>query len=280
MHVADALRGAAGRLAEAGVEQPRRSAELLLAEALGWERVRLITHPEAEIGAETQARFERDVERRASGEPLQYILGRQEFYGLDFEVGPGVLIPRPETELLVEQALARLRNGDKVCDVGVGSGAIAVAIAAERTDVGVFGVDFSRAALNAARGNARRHGARVGLCRSDLLSALGADKLDMVVSNPPYVAEAARSELQRELAFEPQEALFAGPDGLDCYTRLIPQAAHVLKPGGTLLLELGHDSLPGVSAMLEGGKWGPPEVFADLAGIPRVVAVQRLASWA
>ncbi|MCB9384570.1 MAG: peptide chain release factor N(5)-glutamine methyltransferase [Bryobacterales bacterium] len=278
MHVADALRGAAGRLAEAGVEQPRRSAELLLAEALGWDRVRLITHPEAEIGAEARTRFERDVERRAAGEPLQYILGRQEFYGLDFAVGPGVLIPRPETELLVEQALGRLRAGDKVCDVGVGSGAIAVAIAVERADVEMFGVDFSPTALEVSRENVRRHGARVNLCRSDLLSAFGAATLNMAVSNPPYVAEAVRGDLQRELTFEPQEALFAGLDGLDCYRRLIPQAARVLKPGGSLLLELGHDSLPGVSALLADGPWAPPEVFADLAGIARVIAASRVAS--
>lgn len=265
-------------MAEAGLEKPRRTAELLLAEALGCDRVRLITHPEEAVGESQRCSFERDVERRAGGEPLQYVLGRQEFYGLSFEVGPGVLIPRPETELLVEQALARLRAGDAVCDVGAGSGAIAVALAVERPDVRVCGTEISRAALVLARRNAVRHGARVEFCEADLLSAFGEASLDMVVSNPPYVAERSRGSLQRELAFEPEAALFAGPDGLDCYRRLIPQAARALKPGGTLLLELGHDSLPGVSPLLSGGEWDQPEVFEDLTGIPRVVAARRRAS--
>jgi release factor glutamine methyltransferase len=222
--------------------------------------------------------FESGVERRSGGEPLQYILGSQEFFGLAFTVGPEVLIPRPETELIVEQAVARLHAGDRVCDVGVGSGAIAVALAVQRPDVRVFAADISATALFTAQRNARLHSANVRFCHADLLTAFGRGVFDAVVSNPPYVAERARGTLQRELAHEPEEALFSGPDGLDCYRRLVPQAAIALKPGGLLLLELGSDSLPGVSALLDQKTWTAPETHQDLAGIPRVHAVRRRAS--
>ena len=278
MYVHEALRQGAERLAQAGLEQPRRTAELLLAGVLGVDRVHLIAHPEAPVPEALQSRFEHDLERRAGGEPLQYILGCQEFYGRAFAVGPGVLIPRPETELLVEQTLARLRSGDRVCDVGAGSGAIAVTVALERDDLRVFASDISSDALAIARRNSHNLGAAVRFCAGDLLTPFRDASLDIIASNPPYVAETARPGLQRELAHEPAGALFAGPVGLDCYRRLIPQAARALKSGGTLLLELGHDSLPGVSALLDGPAWGPAEIHQDLAGIPRVVAVGRRTS--
>ena len=278
MDAAEALRLGAARLAQANVEQPRRTAESLLADALGRDRVFLIAHPETAIDDDARERFERAVERRADGEPLQYILGRQEFFGLNFAVGPAVLIPRPETELLVEQALSRLRAGDRICDVGAGSGAIAVALAVERPDVRVTAVEISRSALALARTNAAAHAASVHFCSGDLLTPFCDAAFDVIVSNPPYVAETARATLQRELAHEPAGALFGGPDGLDCYRRLLPQAARALKPGGLLLLELGSETLHGVTGLAEAGSWTAPEVFADLAGIPRVFAVRRCAS--
>ncbi len=275
MDVAEALRQGAARLAAAGVDQPRKTAELLLAHALGGERVDVIAHPERAVGAERLSQFERDVNRRASREPLQYILGRQEFYGLELAVGPGALIPRPETEHLVEQALARLESGDRVCDVGTGSGAIAIAIASQRPDVRVAASDVSAEALAVARRNVERRGVRVELFQADLLAASGNGVFDRIVCNPPYVAEKTRDGLQHELTHEPEVALFGGEDGLDPYRRLIPQAERALRAGGSLLLEIGFSALPAVLELLRDGWWSTPEVCDDLAGIPRVVAAER-----
>ena len=278
MTTGEAIRRGAARLAQAAVEQPRRTAELLLASVLDVERVYVIAHPEQPVDEASGTNFDRQIARRASGEPLQYILGRQEFYGRDFRVAPGVLIPRPETELLVEQALVRIHNGDRVCDVGAGSGAIAVTIALERPATRVTAVDFFEPALAASRANAAALGAAVSLCRGDLLTPFHDGSFDLIVSNPPYVAESARPSLQRELAHEPATALFAGADGLDCYRRLIPQAARALRSGGWLLLELGYDSLAGVTPLLAAGVWGAPEIAEDLAGIPRAIAARRRTS--
>jgi release factor glutamine methyltransferase len=278
MTTGEAIRRGATRLAEAAVEQPRRTAELILASVLGVERVHLIAHPELPLDEAAGAELDRRIARRASGEPLQYILGRQEFYGRDFRVAPGVLIPRPETELLVERTLTLVQDGDRICDVGAGSGAIALTVALERPRARVTAVDFFEPALAASRANAAALRAAVSLCRGDLLTPFRDGSFDLIVSNPPYVAESARPSLQRELAHEPASALFAGPDGLDCYRRLIPQAARALKPGGWLLLELGYDSLPGVAPLLATEIWDAPEISKDLAGIPRVVAARRRTS--
>ena len=275
MNAAEALRLGAARLAEAGVDEPRRTAELMLAKAIERDRVYLIAHPEAEIEEAALAQYQNSIERREAREPLQYILGRQEFLGLDFAVGPGALIPRPETELLVERALERIESGDRVCDVGTGSGAIAVAIAVSCKRARVMALDIAYDALDVARRNARAHSVDVPLCQADLLEALRDCSMDVVVCNPPYVAESSRQGLQRELAFEPAAALFGGSDGLDAYRRLIPGAARVLRPGGPLLMEIGYDSLPGVLGLLRAGEWSTPEVYDDLAGIPRVVAAER-----
>ena len=275
MTAAQALRLGAARLAGAGVDEPRRTAELLLASVLEVERVYLIAHPEAALDEAAAQAFDRHIQRRVSREPLQYLLGRQEFYSRDFAVGPGTLIPRPETELLVERALAVALPGARVCDVGTGAGAIAVTIALERPDLRVFATELAPEAIAHARRNARSLNGAVALCLANLLSPFRDGSLDLVVSNPPYVAETARSSLQPELAFEPPSALFAGVDGLDCYRRLVPEAQRVLKPGGRVLLELGHDSLEGVSALLRGEPWSDLEVFEDLGRIPRVIAARR-----
>ena len=274
MDAAEALRLSAARLAEAGVDHPRKTAELLLADVMGRDRTFLIAHPDAPVEKGAFERFEANVQRRAGREPLQYILGRQEFYGLELAVGPGALIPRPETELLVEQALVRLASGDLVLDVGTGSGAIAVAIATERPDVRVVASDISSEALRVARQNSETHRAAVPLCQADLLDTFQRASLDLIVCNPPYVAERTRDGLQHELTYEPSAALFGGDDGLDPYRRLVPQAARVLKPGGRLLMEIGYDSLPAVLGLLRAGAWSTPDVFEDLAGIPRVVAAE------
>ena len=265
---------AAERLRDAGVAPARRTAESLLAHALECERVTLLAHPERLLDEPAAAAFELLVERRAAGEPTQHLLGRQEFYGRDMEVGPAAFIPRPETELLVEEALERFSSAERIVDVGTGSGCIAITLAAELGRA-TTAVEIAEETLAVARRNAVRHAARVSFVRADLLSAARPGSLDLVVSNPPYVSPAARPALQRVVLREPARALFGGQDGLDVYRRLIPQAEQALRPGGGLALELGHDSLPGVLELLRAGRWMAPRVREDLAGIPRVASALR-----
>jgi release factor glutamine methyltransferase len=256
-------------------DAPKLTAEVLLAEVLGCDRAHLFSHPEQRLSAAQSARYGELLERRAGGEPLHYITGEREFFGLTFEVTPAVLIPRPETEHLVEQVLERVGSGRRIVDVGVGSGAIAVSLAKHLDNAQVTGVDLSADALKVARRNARRHGVDVQLVQADLLAGFPEGAFDAVVSNPPYVAESARDSLQPEIAWEPPAALFAGDDGLAVYRRLIPQAERLLQPGGLLSLELGHDSLPAVKAMLKAGSWKEIDVAQDLAGIARVVSAEK-----
>jgi release factor glutamine methyltransferase len=233
----------------------RRDAELLLMRVLGRDRAWLMTHADAGLTSEQLAHFEDWVARRVRQEPVQYILGETEFYGLMMRVTPAVLIPRPETEHLVEAVLARVGcdAAARICDVGAGSGAIAVALAHALPLAQVTAVDLSTAALAVAKENAERHGVaeRVRLVESDLLSGLRGERFDVVVSNPPYVAEGEVLEAQvRE--YEPREALFAGATGLEVYRRLIPEAWEVLVPGGWLLMEMG----PGFGAGAAAGDDG------------------------
>ena len=207
------------------------------------------------------------------GKPTQYITGRQEFYGRDFHVTPDVLIPRPETEHLVEAAMTAIHAHDVVVDVGTGSGAIAITLALE-TSAHVFATDISTAALNIAQSNAQQLAAHVGFLACDLLDAFRDGSINVLVSNPPYVPRTDEPNLQREVRdYEPQVALFAGPSGLEIYQRLIADAARVLRPHGWLLLELGYNSLDPVRTMLEHG-WSDLDVIADLAGYPRVLAAR------
>jgi release factor glutamine methyltransferase len=257
-------------LEEAGVSVPRLTAEVLLSHAIRRERVYLYAHPEEELTELGWIHYGRYLHERIAGKPTQYITKRQEFYGREFIVGPDVLIPRPETEHLVEAAIAKIRPGDLVLDVGVGSGAIAVTLALE-TSARVFATDVSQPALRVAATNARLLKADVTFLAADLASCIGTASLDVLVSNPPYVPQTDRPTLQREVRdHEPHIALFAGPSGLDVYERLIDQARTVLRPGGWLLLELGYNSLSSVRELLS-TDWQSVDVHCDLAGIPRVI---------
>ena len=283
MNVRDALAKAVAQLAAEPIGSPRMAAETLLMHVLSCDRAHLHAHPERELNAEECARYNEVVARRASGIPLQYITGHQEFYGLDFVVTPDVLIPRPETEHLVEAALEQIRSETarvRVVDVGTGSGCIAIAVAHEAKDaaVKVHATDISAAALKIAGYNASRLGVadRVQFHHADLLSAF-ADQpgsFDLVLSNPPYVGTAESNKVQREVReHEPHVAVFGGEHGLDIYKRLIPQAASVLKPSGILMMEIGYSIEEPVRALLT--NWRDVRTVADLQGIPRVVIATK-----
>jgi release factor glutamine methyltransferase len=251
----------------------RLDAETLLAHALRRERVWLFAHPEDELDRNAWIHFGRYLHERLQGKPTQYITKRQEFYGRPFRVTPAVLIPRPETEHAVEATLARARPGALVVDVGTGSGAIAVTVALESA-ARVVALDVSYDALGVASENARALGARLTFACGDLLSSIRRRTVDIVVSNPPYVAFADKDGLQREVRnWEPHIALFAGNDGNAIYRRLIEHSQVVLRPGGFLILELGYRSLAAVRDMLGPG-WVEVAAEPDLAGIPRVLAAQ------
>jgi release factor glutamine methyltransferase len=262
-------------LEEDSIAVPRLTAEVLLAHALNRERQYLYAHPEEELTEVAWIHYGRYLHQRLQGKPTQYITGRQEFYGREFRVTPDVLIPRPETEHLVEASLTRLGPGDKVLDVGTGSGAIAITIALE-TSAHVYATDISTAALRIASENARKLGAPVTFIAADLISCFADATFDVVASNPPYVPKTDHPALQREVRdYEPEVALFGGPSGLEIYERLIPGARRVLRPRGWLLLELGYNSLDPVRGML-GSKWSEITVQADLAGLPRVLAARLM----
>ncbi len=254
----------------------RRDAELLLMRVLGCDRAYLLTHPETALTAEQAALYDGWLSRRARHEPVQYIIGEQEFFGMNFRVTPDVLIPRPETEHLVEAALARADRDVplRIADIGTGSGAIAVALAHALPNAAITALDISPAALAVAQENAEVHavGSRIRFLQSNLLDAVAGEQFDMIVSNPPYVAE--DEELEAQVCdYEPASALFAGPEGLDVYRRLIPQAKAAITPGGWLLLEIGHGQRESLAELLSG--WNKISFIADLQGIPRVACAQR-----
>jgi release factor glutamine methyltransferase len=254
----------------------RRDAELLLMHVVGCDRTYLLTHPVAELTPKQAAAYESWIARRARNEPVQYITGEQEFYGLKFCVTPDVLIPRPETEHLVETALAHANKGEqlRIADVGTGSGAIAVALAHALPNARITALDVSSAALDVARENAAKHrvAVRIQFVESDLLAGVSGASFDMIVSNPPYVAESEVLEPQVR-DFEPIIALYAGADGLSVYRRLVPQADGALKPGGWLLMEMGHGQHDALAEML--ASWSNVSFMNDLQGIPRVACAQK-----
>jgi len=282
--ISEALKEAGERLRAASVHNDLLDAQTLLAEALGKDRTYLIINFSQQLSEDLLSAFRAMVERRAAGEPLQYITGHQEFFGLDFEVTPDVLIPRPETELIVEETI-RIVQQDRIArpvimDAGAGSGAIAVALAREMRDARVIASDVSEAALRVARRNAARHGLgdRVGFVASDLLDAFADEEFaDFILSNPPYVSEEEMPSLQREVRdWEPRLALTDSNDGLSLYRRLLKAAPSHLKPGGHLICEMGYIQSESISAMVNHNVWGAVRLLDDLQGIPRTIVLQKL----
>lgn len=255
-------------------EKARLDAELLLRHLLDKDRAWLMAHANDELSSDLWSQYSELVRRRVMGEPVQYIIGECEFYGLPFYVTPDVLIPRPETEVLVDAAIQLLMRNQimRVVDVGTGSGAIAVAIAKALPDVRVYGIDISQAALLVARRNALRNGVDVEYWHGDLLTTAGVPQRTLIVSNPPYVPAADRDSLSVEVRdYEPALALFAGEDGLDVYRRLIPQGSHELDAGGHLMLEIGYGQAKAVGELMERAQFCNLHFVSDLQGIPRVI---------
>jgi release factor glutamine methyltransferase len=258
----------------------RRDAEILLLGQLGIGHAQLLANPDRELTREEESSFLRAIDRRAANEPIQYILGKQEFYGLDFLVTPAVLIPRPETEHLVEAVLQLLPHDEpmEILDVGTGSGILAVTLARHLPHATLTAVDISVNAIAIARKNAEQHGVADRICFvvSDLLSSLdeAPEHFDAIVSNPPYVAEIDRASLAPEVReYEPATALFAGENGLDIYRRLIPEARNALKPNGLLALEIGQGQRDAIAELL--ADWRDVSFLNDLQQIPRVALAQR-----
>lgn len=288
-------------LAVAGVASPRLDAELLLAHACQMDRAGLYSRWHSAAPAECRERFGVMLARRQRREPLQYIIGRQEFWSLELVVTPDVLIPRPETELLVELALARLsaqtaptltlarcRNwqqgreprriaASKICDLGTGSGCLAIALAHELPDAEVWALDISEAALAIARRNARLHGVaeRIRFLASDVFSAARDLRFDAIVSNPPYVRSRDLVVAQPELAWEPRQALDGGPGGLSCVERVVGEAAAYLNPGGWLLMEIGADQGAVVERLANAAHFATVSIRPDYAGLPRALVARR-----
>lgn len=271
-----------------GVESARLDAELLLAHVLGIARIQLYVQYDRPMGVEERAAFRELVRRRATGEPVAYLIGRREFWSLDFEVNADTLVPRPDTEVLVEEVLARLRRPDApwgdapvIADVGTGTGCIAIALARELPGARVIATDVSGPALAVAQRNAATHGVedRVRFLQGHLLRPVTGEVLDAVVSNPPYIPSARVLELQRDVRnFEPRRALDGGPDGNAAYRELVPAAAALLRPEGLVAFEIGDaQQAAAVLALLAQAGFVEPWQRADYAGLARVVGSLRAA---
>ena len=259
-------------------DRARRDTETLLLHLVGKNRAWLIAHLDEDFAGCTAIRFASLLDRRHRGEPIQYIVGETEFFGLPFNVTPDVLIPRPETEHLVEAALeyARRNTAGTIVDVGTGSGAIAISLALE-LGRGLMASDVSVGALAVAQRNAKTHNALVDFFACDLLEAIRPGSIDLLVSNPPYVPGEDSANMQAEVRdWEPHVALFAGDTGFEIYRRLIAQACSAVKAGGRLYFELGYRSLDGVKEILATARWGDFEVISDLAGWPRVIGATHI----
>ena len=304
--VRTALKQGIAQLRAAHVPSDTLAAELLLIHATGRDRTWLYAHPEAELSTEQAQSYQQLIERRISGVPTQHLTGKQEFWGLSFEVTPDVLIPRPETEHLIEVALDRLAlrelragrpnkndgSGLVIADIGTGSGCIAISLAKELPRATIYATDISLAALAVARRNAAHHSVADQIHFIECSLLVGAQHaaphlcktstsqqpllFDLILSNPPYIGRREAPTLPREVRdHEPALALYGGEEGYELYADLIVQSAAHLKPGGLLVLELGHDSLPAVQPLLDPPLWTNVSVTSDLAGIPRVLAAER-----
>ena len=282
MRLGDTLQSAIKFLTDEQVPSPRMNAEVLLMFVLSVDRAYLYAHPERELSANEQARYDEALRERATGKPAQYISGHQEFWGMDLIVTPAVLIPRPETEHVIETVLelAKESPARTIVDVGTGSGCIALALAKELPQAQITATDISGEALEVARVNAARHQLekRMRFIEADLLKRDAASYVstgaDFIVSNPPYVSEEERDKVQREVRkFEPKVAVFGGERGLDIYRRLIPQAKEALRLGGWLVMEMGFSQEEEMRKLLS--NWREVRVKADLQGIPRVVAAKK-----
>ena len=276
MRVDECLNQATEKLRLGGVAQPRLEAASLLSHAIGRNRTFLFAHPEYELDADEQARFDSFAARRAAREPFQHITGFQEFYGLDFAVSPDVLIPRPESELLVETAIEILRRVEKprFCEIGTGSGCISVAILHELPRATAVAVDISKKAIDVASRNASANGVaeRIELAVSDVFSAFGNERFCAVLSNPPYIPAADIARLQQEVRdFDPRVALTDGGDGLSIVEKIVAKSPTFLLPGGFLLLEIGHAQADRVRKMFNPTIWKSVEFLRDLQGIERTI---------
>jgi release factor glutamine methyltransferase len=283
----EALARALAQLTANNVPSPRMNAELLLLFTLNCDRAYFFAHPERELTADEITRYDHALAERSRGVPAQYITGHQEFWGMDLIVTPAVLIPRPETEHLIEAVLDLVKsarvgraplpaNSLHIADVGTGSGCIALALAKELPQAKITATDISPAALEVARTNAARHHleSRVDFREADLLSGLPDNTFDFVVSNPPYVGESEEDTVQLEVRkFEPHNAVFAGPAGTEVIARLIPQAQAALKPGGWLIMEVSGTIAEEVMGMLKG--WEEVKVKPDLQSIPRIIQARK-----
>ena len=292
MDIRTALKQGIAQLRAARIPSDTLAAEILLLHAIGKDRSWLYAHPECVLTPTEAEDYIALLKRRAEGVPTQHLTGKQEFWGLMFEVNSDVLIPRPETEHVIEVALDRLalrelRAGRKqktqgagmaIADIGTGSGCIAIALAKELPEATTYALDVSPAALAVARRNAERLGFadRIHFIESNLFERMSAEpSFDLVVSNPPYIGKNAAAGLPREVReHEPEMALYGGEEGYEFYAELIAQSVRNLKPGGILVLEMGHDSLSAVRPLLESPEWTSIGVTNDLAGIPRVISAE------
>jgi len=284
--ITQAITEGAQRLQAAGVDRERLTAGVLLGHVLDLDRTQLLTRSEQQVEQTRHNHYLALIERRAHGEPLQYLTGHQEFYGLDFIVTPDVLIPRPETEFLIERvlkAVAELKQDSPlIVDVGTGSGCIAVTLAKQLPGARLIATDVSSAALAVARTNAERHSmlARIQFLEGDLLAPLakrGVDGcVDLVVSNPPYVTEDCREVLQREVRdWEPGAALFGGADGMAFYRRLLADTPQILKLDGYVVLEIGFSQIDSISEMVKDSAFRLLDITRDLQNIPRTLCLRR-----
>lgn len=289
MYLKQTLAAAITRLTAEQVPSPRMNAELLLMFTLGRDRAYLYAHPERVLNVDEQARYEHALAERARGVPAQYITGHQEFWGMDLIVTPAVLIPRPETEHVVETVVGLVgvdrvggrelpphTNLPRIADVGTGSGCIALALAKELPEAEIHAIDISSAALEIARANAARHqlDRRIQFREGDLLDGFENNYFDLVVSNPPYVGESEEDSVQLEVRkFEPRSAVFAGATGAEVIARLIPQAHAALKPGGWLVMEISGTIAEEVKRLLR--DWNDVVIRPDLQAIPRVAQARK-----